>query len=83
MKIMAFMKANAFAIELSDETIRVGDGEAKWSEVTRIETRTAYGEDAAIVLHTSTGVLQIPAATASLAYIKGFVDSHTRVAPQA
>jgi len=78
-EIGKYRKALAFLVELSEETIRVGDKRASWADISKVESRRAFGDVPAIILHTNSGTsLNIPAATESLPYIKGFIDNRTK-----
>lgn len=77
LEVAKLRKILAFSVELSEEAIKVRGVEAKWVEVTRIESKSAHGDGFAIILHTTGGdALGIPAATDGFAYIKGFVEAH-------
>jgi hypothetical protein len=78
-EIRNYRKASTFLVELSEETIRVGDKQASWEEISKIESRAAAGNSTAVILHTNSGViLNIPAATEGLPYIKGFIENHVK-----
>ena len=78
-EIRNYRKALAFLVELSEETIRVGDKQASWAEISKMESRGAMGNSPAVILHTNSGVsLNIPAATEGLPYIKGFIENHVK-----
>lgn len=74
-----------FTVKISDQTICVGDEEAAWSEIVDVEFKNTLGEKnnigepIAIVLRTkSDKTLRIPATLASFAYVKGFIEGHTK-----
>lgn len=78
-EIRNYRKALTFLVELTEETIRVGDKHASWAEISKIESRRAAGNTTAVLLHTNDGVsLNIPAATEGLPYIKGFIENHVQ-----
>jgi len=84
LEIKKFRKALAFSVELSEEAIKVCGEEAKWTDVTRVESKIARGNNFAVILHTRNGGrLGIPGATASLPYIRGFIDGHAKSAERA
>ncbi|OGP95785.1 MAG: hypothetical protein A2157_17800 [Deltaproteobacteria bacterium RBG_16_47_11] len=81
--IKKFRTTIRFSVELSDDSIRIGDEGARWNDITKIDFSNAIGEDVAITLHTSDGkAMRIPAAIERLQYIKGFIESHTKDAIQ-
>jgi len=74
-----YRKSLSFLVELSEEAIRVNGMEARWTDITKVEKRRLLGNSFEISLHTNSGTsLIVPAQTDSLAYINGFVDSHTK-----
>jgi hypothetical protein len=74
-----YRKALSFLVELSEEKIRVNGVGAGWTDISKVEKQRGLGNSFEIILHTNTGTrLIIPAQTDGLAYINGFVDSHTK-----
>jgi hypothetical protein len=78
-EILNYRKTLSYSVELSEETIRVSGVEAKWADITKVEKSKMFGNNFEITLHTQSGTrLNIPVQTEGLAYINGFVDSHTK-----
>lgn len=78
-EIRNYRKTLSYLVELTEEFIRVSGVEARWSDVARVEKTRMFGNNFEIHLYTKSGAhLYIPVQTEGLAYINGFVDSHTR-----
>jgi hypothetical protein len=78
-EILNYRKTLSYSVELSEEKVRVSGVDAKWTDITRVEKSKMFGNNFEIILHTQSGtILKIPVQTDGLAYINGFVDSHTK-----
>lgn len=74
-----YRKTLSYSVELSEEKISVSGVEAKWTDISKVEKNKMFGNNYEITLHTRSGArLNIPVQTDGLAYINGFVDSHTK-----
>jgi len=77
--IIKFTKANSFSVELNERSIRVSDVELKWETITKIEILGGLGANAALKLTSVDGTsIEIPGATDSIQYIKGFIEGHVK-----
>lgn len=78
-EIVKYRKTLSYLVELSEDMVRISGVEAKWTDITRVEKNRMFGNNFEITLHTKNGTrMNIPVQTESLAYINGFVDSHTK-----
>lgn len=78
-EVRNYRKTLSYSVELSEAAIRVSGVEAKWTDITRVEKSKLFGNNFEITLHTKSGArLNIPVQPDGLAYINGFVDSHTK-----
>lgn len=70
------IRVSRFRVAVSDESIRVGDVEKKWSEILSAEYLKVAGMmKPVIVLHANED-LKIPAATDGLPYIRAYIEKH-------
>jgi hypothetical protein len=74
-----YRKTLAYRVELLEKSIRVNGTEALWTDIIKVEKRKLFGNSYEILLHTNNNTsLTIPAQMDGVAYINGFVDSHTK-----
>jgi len=70
------VRASRFRVSLSEDSIRVGDVEKKWTEIQSVEYLKVAGMmKPVIVLHAGED-LKIPAATDGLPYIRAYIEKH-------
>jgi hypothetical protein len=75
MEVRTYLKTRSFVVVLSEEAIRVNQLEARWADIVKVE----QGKNGDRILHGLSGtILTIPAQTDAIAYIRGFVESHTK-----
>lgn len=80
-EIAKYREALAYAVELSEDFIRVGGEQASWADVVRVEFKQAILDAPAIILHTKAGKsLFVAAATDSIQYVKGYIEGHANQA---
>lgn len=70
------IRVSRFCVAVSDESIRVGDVEKKWSEILSAEYLKVAGMMKPVIVLHADGDVIIPAATDGLPYIRAYIEKH-------